>query len=131
LPFTTLLLWVGMMALPRDILAAAEIDGGRGLRVLTRVYLPLAWPVVAVVGLWVFLSSWSEFALPNQLLTTSPIQTAPMALDSLAGTHDTQFNLLGAGTIVMIVPVVLGLALVYGPAARWTRSASRTLAVRR
>ena len=127
LPFTIVLLWIAMITLPRDVIAAAQLDGGKGLQILARVVLPLAWPAAAVAVLWVFISSWSEYALPYQLLSTSPIQTAPMALNTLAGTHDTQFNLLGAGTLLMVVPVLFGLLLVYGPAARWLRTASRAV----
>lgn len=129
LPFTILLLWVFMRALPDEVMGAAVLETGRGFKLLWRVVAPLSAPAAAAAALWVFVSSWSEFTLPTVLLSNSPVQTAPMALRAFAGTHDTQFNLLAAGTLLVVIPVVVVLALAYGPAARGLRTAGRALAV--
>ena len=75
--------------------------------------------------MWVFVTSWSEYALPYQVMSMSDLQTAPMALASFVGTSDTQFNLLAAGTLLLVIPVAAALVLVYGPAARGLRAAGR------
>ena len=127
LPFVVLLLWLAMQSLSRDVLAAAELDAGKGLRYLLRILVPLSWPAAAAASLWVFVSSWSEYALPYQVMSMSDLQTAPMALASFIGTSDTEFNLLAAGTLLLVLPVAAALILVYGPAARGLRAAGRTL----
>ncbi len=42
LPFVVLLLWLAMQSLSRDVLAAAELDAGKGLRYLLRILVPLS-----------------------------------------------------------------------------------------
>ena len=95
---------------------------------LLQVVAPMTAPIAAAVALWVFVTSWSEATLPNILLTNSSVVTAPMALKSFAGNHDTQFNLLAAGTLLLVLPVVALLLAAYGPAARGLRVAGRALA---
>lgn len=128
LPFAILLLWISIRALPSDVLSAAELDAGEGLRNLRRIIFPLVAPVTAAVGLWVFVTSWSEYTLPTVLLSNSSVQTAPMALRAFAGVHDTEFNLLAAGTLLLVGPVVLLLAAAYGQAGRGLRAAGRAVA---
>jgi ABC-type sugar transport system permease subunit len=129
LPFAILLLWISMRGLPSDLIGAAELETGRGFRLLRYIILPLAAPVAVAAGLWIFVTSWSEYTLPTVLLSNSSIQTAPMALRTFAGTHDTFYNLLAAGTLLLIIPVVAALATAYGPAARGLSAAGRALSL--
>ncbi len=129
LPFAILLLWLAALALPSDILGAGEIDAGRGRQLLIRVMAPLMAPAAVAVGLWVFVSSWSQYSLPTLLLSNSSIETAPMALTAFIGTHDTEFNLLASGTLLLVLPVLVALILAYGPAARGLRAAGKALSL--
>jgi multiple sugar transport system permease protein len=64
-------------SLPRDILAAARIDGCSEWQVFSRVALPLAKPVVALVAFFSFVGNWNNFFLPYLVLPSSrqfPIQ---------------------------------------------------------
>jgi multiple sugar transport system permease protein len=58
-------------SVPRDLLAAARIDGCTELQVFTRVALPLAAPIVALVGFFSFVQSWNNFFLPFVMLPSS------------------------------------------------------------
>jgi alpha-1,4-digalacturonate transport system permease protein len=49
LGFYTLILLAGLQAIPRDLYEAAEMDGASRWRTLTRITLPLLWPVLIVV----------------------------------------------------------------------------------
>ena len=64
-------------SLPRDILAAARIDGCSEWQVFSRVALPLAKPVVGLVAFFSFVGNWNNFFLPYLMLPSSrqfPIQ---------------------------------------------------------
>ena len=50
--------------IPRDLLAAARVDGASEWGVFRRVALPLARPIVALVGFFAFVSDWTNFFLP-------------------------------------------------------------------
>jgi len=66
-------------AIPRDLLDAARIDGASEFQVFARVAMPLATPVVALVGFFSFTSNWNNYFLPYVMLPgrKSPIQVGP------------------------------------------------------
>jgi multiple sugar transport system permease protein len=105
-------------SIPRDILAAARIDGCSGLQVFTRVALPLAAPIVALVAFFSFVQNWNNFFLPFVMLPSSdgyPIQvgltsllaSTPAFNPSSAGSDSVQLPTLALGTIVSILPVLI------------------------
>ncbi|MCP2170420.1 carbohydrate ABC transporter permease [Goodfellowiella coeruleoviolacea] len=64
-------------ALPRELLAAARLDGCSEFGVFRHVALPLATPAVALVGFFSFVGNWTNYFLPYVLLPESdqlPIQ---------------------------------------------------------
>jgi trehalose transport system permease protein len=69
-PFVAWILIGAFEGIPRDLEAAASIDGASRLATLRRVILPVAAPAVAVAALFVWLYSWNEF-LYARLLTTA------------------------------------------------------------
>jgi multiple sugar transport system permease protein len=48
----------------RDLLDAARIDGAGEARVFWRIALPLATPVIALVGFFNFVGNWNNYFLP-------------------------------------------------------------------
>ena len=77
LPFIAWLLVGAFEGVPRDVEAAAAIDGASRLTTLRRVVLPMTAPGLAVAALFAWLYSWNEF-LYARLLTTSQ-NTLPAA----------------------------------------------------
>ena len=64
-------------ALPRDLLDAARIDGCTEFGLFRRIALPLAAPVVALVGFFSFVANWTNYFLPYVMLPSSneyPVQ---------------------------------------------------------
>jgi multiple sugar transport system permease protein len=77
-PFGVYLVYIYFAtSLPRDILAAARIDGCSEWQVFSRIALPLAKPVVGLVAFFSFVGNWNNFFLPYLVLPSSkqfPIQ---------------------------------------------------------
>lgn len=59
--FYTLILLAGLQAIPADLYEAAEMDGTRPWRVLTRITLPLLWPNLLVVLVLVLIRAVQTF----------------------------------------------------------------------
>jgi putative aldouronate transport system permease protein len=57
--------------IPDSLEESAFIDGAGELRILLRIFLPLAKPVMAGVGLFYLISNWNMF-MPAVLFLTSP-----------------------------------------------------------
>ena len=50
--------------IPKDLLAAARIDGANEWNVFRHIAVPLARPIIALVGFFAFVASWNNFFLP-------------------------------------------------------------------
>ena len=105
-------------SIPRDLLAAARIDGCHEFQVFSRIALPLAAPIVALVAFFSFVQSWNNFFLPFVMLPSSdgyPIQvgltsllaSTPAFNPSSAGTQSVQLPTLALATVVSVLPVLI------------------------
>ena len=107
LPFVAWLLVGAFEGVPRDVEAAAAIDGASRLATLGRVVFPMTAPALAVAALFAWLYSWNEF-LYARLLTTSQ-NTLPLhvfqAIDR--GTRQQ----MAAVAIVLVLPILGVVAL--------------------
>ncbi|MCA1598987.1 MAG: ABC transporter permease subunit [Chloroflexi bacterium] len=113
-PLAVLLLWGALRGLPAGVLEAATVDGAAPRQVLWRVALPLARPMVAVVALWAFLSSWNEYLLPTLAVQDDSLQTVPVALGHFIGRIDTQYALIATGALLAAAPLLIVYAAGYG-----------------
>jgi multiple sugar transport system permease protein len=89
-------------ALPRDLLAAARIDGCSEFGAFRRVALPLATPIIALVGFFSFVANWTNYFLPYVMLPTSNEYPVQVGLGLLV-TNVPQFNPT-AGTAAVLRP---------------------------
>jgi len=96
-----------MEALPDELLEAARIDGCSELGIFFRIVLPLSKPVLATVALFTFMGAWNEFLWALIVMLDEAKYTLPVALANLNGQHNTDWGLLMAGSVVVILPVVL------------------------
>uniref|UniRef100_A0AAU2UXU1 Carbohydrate ABC transporter permease n=1 Tax=Streptomyces sp. NBC_00003 TaxID=2903608 RepID=A0AAU2UXU1_9ACTN len=104
-------------AVPRDLLDAARIDGCSEFGVFWHVALPLATPVVALVGFFSFVANWTNYFLPYVMLPESgqmPVQVGlGTLLDSVPSFNPTVGALaverpqLALATLVAIIPVLV------------------------
>ncbi|MEU8053053.1 carbohydrate ABC transporter permease [Micromonospora haikouensis] len=107
-PFGVFLMRQFMTGLPDDLIQAARVDGAGELRIFARVVLPLCGPALATLGILTFLSSWNNFLWPLVVAQSEDRYTLPVALALYAiGENNTRYGLLMAGSVAVIVPVLL------------------------
>ena len=104
-------------SIPRDLLAAARIDGCNELQVFLRIAMPLAAPVVALVAFFSFVQNWNNFFLPFVMLPSSdgyPMQigltsllSSTTAFNPTAGAGGIALPTLAMATVVSIAPVLI------------------------
>ncbi|HEY2067822.1 MAG TPA: carbohydrate ABC transporter permease [Gemmatimonadaceae bacterium] len=95
------------LAIPDDLLDAARIDGASEWRVFRSVVLPTIRPVLATLALWTFLATWNDFMWPLIVLSDDRRYTLPVALAGLMGEHAQDVELMMAGAVVTVVPVLI------------------------
>jgi multiple sugar transport system permease protein len=97
-----------ILSIPDDLLEAARIDGAGELRIFWQVVLPLCRPALATLGILTFLSSWNNFLWPLVVATTEDMYTLPVGLALISvGQNRTEYGLLLAGSVVVVLPIVL------------------------
>jgi len=94
-------------SIPDDLLEAARIDGAGELRIFATIVLPLLKPIVVTLAIFTFLASWNDFMWPLIVLSDQAWQTAPVALAGLSREHVQDNELMMAGSVVTIIPVLL------------------------
>jgi len=94
------------LSIPDEMLEAARIDGASELQIFTRVVLPTLQPILATLALFVFLGSWNDFLWPLIILTGQENYTLPVALAALSRESVQDIELMMAGSVVTILPVL-------------------------
>jgi multiple sugar transport system permease protein len=95
------------LAIPDDLLDAARIDGAGEFRVFRSIVLPTIRPVLATLALWTFLATWNDFMWPLIVLSDDRRYTLPVALAGLMGEHAQDVELMMAGAVVTVLPVLI------------------------
>ncbi len=106
-PFAVFLLRQHMLAFPKSLLDAAEIDGAGTWRTLWLVILPNLKPALAALTIILFLECWNEYFWPLIVTQTEASTTVQVGLrrflDSELGN---QYGPLMAAVTLVCVPVL-------------------------
>lgn len=106
-PFGVFLMRQYVLGLPDELIHAARVDGAGELTIFARVIMPLCGPAIATLGVLTFLTSWNNFLWPLVVATEEDKFTLPVALALYAtGQNATQYGLLLAGSVVVVIPVL-------------------------
>ncbi len=92
--------------IPDDLLEAARMDGAGEARIFFSIVLPLLKPVLVTLAIFTFLGSWNDFMWPLIVLTDSNLHTLPVALSALSREHVQDNELMMAGSVVTVLPVL-------------------------
>jgi multiple sugar transport system permease protein len=95
------------LSLPDEIIEAARLDGASELRIFWSVVLPVLRPILVTLAIFAFLGAWNDFLWPLIILTDDSRQTLPVALASLSREHAADAELMMAGSVVTILPVLI------------------------
>jgi multiple sugar transport system permease protein len=92
--------------LPIELEEAARLDGTSRLGILFKIVLPLSLPALATLGIIQFMWSWNDFLWPLIIIDTASHAPLQLGLSTLQGAHNTEWNLLMAGTVMSQIPML-------------------------
>ena len=95
------------LSVPSELLDAARIDGAGEWRIYWSIVLPLCKPVLVTMAVFQFLAMWNDFMWPLIILSDDSKYTLPVALANLVGEHVQDTELMMAGSVITILPVLL------------------------
>ncbi len=115
LPFSIWMLRSFFASVPREIEEAAIMDGAGPVTILRRVVIPLIAPGIASVGIFAFISSWTEYVFASVLIISDAKRTVPVGFSGIIGQYQIDWGLLLAGAGLAVLPVIILFAFV----GRW------------
>jgi len=96
-----------LKSIPDSLLEAARIDGASDFRIYWKIILPLATPVLVTLALFTFMGTWNDFLWPLIVMSKEEMYTLPVGLANLLGEHAQDPELMMAGSVITILPVLL------------------------
>lgn len=95
-------------SIPKELDESARVDGATAGQIFWGVVLPLALPILAVVGLWSFIATLNEYAIASAVLQTTHHLTLPVGM---LGFIDQEFGqrwgFFAAGALMAAIPAAL------------------------
>ena len=95
------------LSIPDSLLEAARIDGASEFKIYWWVVLPICRPILVTLAVFTFMGAWNDFMWPLIVLTDESMYTLPVALANLLGEHVQDTELMMAGSVLTILPVML------------------------
>jgi ABC-type glycerol-3-phosphate transport system permease component len=105
--FNIFLLRQFFLGIPKELFDAARIDGCSEFRIYRSIALPLAKPALITVAILTFMFSWNDFLGPLIYLSDQMKNTLALGLALFVGQHSTEWGVLMAASIIMMVPMVV------------------------
>lgn len=96
-----------MATINDSYIEAAVIDGANSMQVFFKVIFPLCAGTTATVFIMGFMASWNDYLLPLVLLSDQKKYTLQLVLNALQGQFGGQYNLMMAGSLVSIIPILI------------------------
>jgi len=104
--FAVFLLVQQMRGIPNDFMEAAKIDGAGMFRIYAIVIMPLTKSAIATLTITTFMECWNDYLWPLLMLSDKTKMTLTLALNSLNGQYGTEYNLLMAGSLISMLPIM-------------------------
>jgi multiple sugar transport system permease protein len=92
--------------LPAEMREAAIVDGAGEFRIFTRIYLPLARPAVATLGLFIFMGTWDQLLWPMIVAPAPDMRTLQVGLAFIRQQAPVT-NQVMAAIVISVIPVVV------------------------
>lgn len=104
--FGIFLLRQAVNQVPRELDEAATLDGAGHFRIFFSIILPNIKPALATLTIFAFMGSWNSFLWPLIVLRDPELQTLPIALAGLQGQYTTAWDVIMAGSVVSVLPML-------------------------
>jgi cellobiose transport system permease protein len=92
--------------LPDELIEAARVDGASMIRTFWHVGLPAARPAAAMLALFTFVATWTNFFWPFIILDSNN-PTLPVALSLLQSNFFIDYSIVLAGVLLSTIPLLI------------------------
>jgi len=93
--------------IPDELEDSALVDGATPWTIYWRIWMPLARPATAAVGIFTFVLSWNNFIWPFVVTTARSLQTIPVGLSTVNSFYGAQYAQVMALAILGALPLLI------------------------
>ena len=111
LPFATSAFNIFMLRqtfnqMPRELVEAARLDGAGELKIIFRLFLPMAKATLVTCALLTFIGTWNDYFWPLVLTTNDAVRTLPVGVAALrASESGINYHVLMAANVLLTLPI--------------------------
>ncbi len=95
------------LGLPRDVVDSGRIDGSGEFGIFFRLMMPIMLPAFGAIAILQAMGSWNAFVWPLIALRSNENLTLPIGLQSLLTPYGNNYDVLLAGSVLSIVPIII------------------------
>ena len=106
-PMGVFLMRQSILDLPQELIDCARIDGYPEWKIYLNIILPLVKAAMAAMAIFVFIWHWNAFLWPMIATNSKSLYTLQVGLSAFQDLYTTDYNLLMAGMVISILPVVV------------------------
>jgi multiple sugar transport system permease protein len=105
--FTIFLLHQAFTTIPNDYIDAALVDGATHFGILTRIAVPMVWPLILTAVIINFYWSWNGFLWPFIVIQGDEMATLPVALARYQSFQSQRWDAVLAGATITSLPILI------------------------
>lgn len=106
-PLCTWLMYSYFQTIPKDLDAAASIDGLNKWSTFWKIVFPLSVPGLASTAIYAFINSWNEFQFALVLTTTKEMKTVSVGIGQMIEDTKINWNEMMAASFLASIPLIL------------------------
>ncbi|MGA1836549.1 carbohydrate ABC transporter permease [Herbiconiux sp. 11R-BC] len=91
--------------IPDELIEAARVDGASMISTFWHVGVPAARPAMAILGLFTFMTAWTDYLWPLLVVPQNP--TLQVALSQLQSAKYVDYSIVLAGAVLATLPLLL------------------------
>jgi ABC-type maltose transport system permease subunit len=94
--------------IPRELDESALVDGATPFESFRHIVLPLARPIIAVIGILTFIGTYGDFLLARVILKSTENYTLAVGMSLfIKGQFAKQWGVFAAGAVLGAIPIVI------------------------
>ncbi len=91
--------------IPDELIEAARVDGANMISAFWHVGVPAARPAMAILGLFTFMTAWTDYLWPLLVVPQNP--TLQVALSQLQSAKYVDYSIVLAGAVLATIPLLI------------------------
>ncbi|WP_445487684.1 carbohydrate ABC transporter permease [Niallia sp. 03133] len=93
---------------PEELLEAARLDEASEWKIIVKIMVPIAKPVLITFALFSFITHWNDYFWPLVMTTSDASRTLPLGISKLREVEGgVAWNILMAGNMILVLPILI------------------------